>query len=43
MDTALVRYKEAQGSIPLRTKYFFWLLILYFILEVSLIKSLMKL
>ena len=23
MDTALVRYKAAQGSIPLRSKYFF--------------------
>ena len=22
MDTALVRYKAAQGSIPLRSKYF---------------------
>ena len=24
MDTALVRYKAAQGSIPLRGKYFFF-------------------
>ena len=23
MDTALVRYKAAQGSIPLRSKFFF--------------------
>ena len=23
MDTALVKYKAAQGSIPLRSKYFF--------------------
>ena len=23
MDTAFVRYKAAQGSIPLRSKYFF--------------------
>ena len=44
MDTALVRYKAAQGSIPMRSKYFFGgLYILYFILELSLIKSLMKL
>ena len=27
MDTALVRYKAAQGSIPLRSIFFFFLVI----------------
>ena len=26
MDTALVRYKAAQGSIPLKSKYFFFVI-----------------
>ena len=43
MDTALVGYKAVQGSIPLRRKYFFLVINTLFILELSLIKSLMKL
>ena len=37
MDTALVRYKAAQGSIPLRSKYYFFFLVINTLFHLGII------